>query len=57
MRAMRFLPPPVKRRLALAFTPDGKLAANLNMTGAAYSPITSVRAPERLPLFRLTHSG
>ena len=45
MRAMRFLPPPVKAQAyALAFTPDGKLAANLQYDGSdAFFPITSVR--------------
>ncbi len=45
MRALRFLPPPVKAQaFVLAFDPDGKLAANLQYDGSdAYSPITSVR--------------
>jgi sugar lactone lactonase YvrE len=45
MRALRFLPPPVKTQaFALAFDPDGKLAANLQYDGGdAYFPITSVR--------------
>ena len=45
MRAMQFLPPPVKAQaFALAFTPDGKLAANLQYDGKdAYFPVTSVR--------------
>ncbi|MGA7329937.1 MAG: SMP-30/gluconolactonase/LRE family protein [Rhodomicrobium sp.] len=45
MRALQFLPPPVKpQAYALAFNPDGKLAANLQYDGSdAYFPITSVR--------------
>lgn len=45
MRALQFLPPPVKpQAYALAFTPDGKLVANLQYDGKdAYFPITSVR--------------
>jgi sugar lactone lactonase YvrE len=45
MRALRFLPPPVKpQAYALAFSPDGKLVANLQYDGReAYFPITSVR--------------
>jgi sugar lactone lactonase YvrE len=45
MRALRFLPPPVKpQAFALAFDPDGKLIANLQYDGKdAYFPITSVR--------------
>ncbi len=45
MRALRFLPPPVKpQAYALAFAPDGTLTANLQYDGKdAYFPITSVR--------------
>jgi sugar lactone lactonase YvrE len=45
MRALRFLPPPVKpQAFALAFNPEGKLIANLQYDGKdAYFPITSVR--------------
>ena len=45
MRALRFLPPPVKAQAyALAFDPDGKLVSNLQYDGSdAYFPITSVR--------------
>jgi sugar lactone lactonase YvrE len=45
MRALRFLPPPVKpQSFALAFDPDGKLIANLQYDGKdAYFPVTSVR--------------
>jgi sugar lactone lactonase YvrE len=45
MRALRFLPPPVKpQAFALAFDPQGTLVANLQYDGAdAYFPITSVR--------------
>jgi sugar lactone lactonase YvrE len=45
MRALRFLPPPVKpQAFALAFDPEGKLIANLQYDGKdAYFPITSVR--------------
>jgi sugar lactone lactonase YvrE len=45
MRALRFLPPPVKpQAFALAFDPEGRLVTNLQYDGAdAYFPITSVR--------------
>jgi DNA-binding beta-propeller fold protein YncE len=45
MRVLKFLPPPLKRQtFALAFSPSGRLVANLQYEGSdAYSPITSVR--------------
>lgn len=45
MRVLKVLPPPVQRQaFALAFSPSGRLVANLQYEGpGAYFPITSVR--------------
>ena len=59
-RALRYLPPPVtKQAFALAFDPEGKLAANLQYDGPdAFFPVTSVREhPNGNLYFRLARAG